>query len=501
MGEKLKQFRELCGEIHDLKIAAAVLHWDQQVNMPPGGAPARAQQVATLNQLGHGMLISEKFGAALEAAGEEVASLDPDSDDTRMVKRTLRDYKIAVKVPNEWVREFGLTTTLAFQNWHEARAASSFKDFAEMLEKIVNLRRQYSEFFAPYDHVYDPQLDFFEPGMKTAEVKAVFEKLRPQQVALVHDIVERGKPVDDAILHQKFSEKKQWDFGEEVVAKIGYDFERGRQDKAAHPFTISFHPHDVRITTRVNPQFLPTAFFGTMHEAGHAMYEQGVDVSLARTALAEGTSYGVHESQSRLFENLIGRSKPFLKAYYPKLQKAFSKQIGSVSLDDFYRAINKVEPSYIRVEADEATYNLHIMLRFDLETALIKGDLAVVDLPDAWNQKIEEYLGLEPPDDANGVLQDVHWSGGYLGYFPTYSLGNLMASQLWEKIEEDMPDIDAQIEKKKFGDLLAWLRENVHRHGAKFYPQELLKRVTGSELDPEPYMRYLRRKYSEIYAL
>jgi carboxypeptidase Taq len=501
MGEKLKRFRELCGEINDLARTAAVLNWDQQVSMPPGGAPARAQQLATLYKLAHEMIISEKFGAALKAASEEVASLDPDSDDARLVKRTTRDYAKAVKVPNEWVREFRITTALAFQNWHEARSASSFKDFAEMLEKIVNLRRQYSEFFAPYDHVYDPHLDFFEPDMKTAEVKAVFEKLRPQQVALVREIVEKGKPVDDSILHQKFSEKKQWDFGEMVVAKVGYDFERGRQDKAAHPFTTSFHPDDVRITTRVNPKFFSSAFFGTMHEAGHAMYEQGVDPTFARTALADGTSYGIHESQSRMFENLIGRSKPFWKAYYPKLQKVFSKQLGSVSLDDFYRAINKVEPSYIRVEADETTYNLHIMLRFDLETALLKGDLAVDDLPDAWNQKVEEYFGLGPPDDANGVLQDVHWSSGYLGYFPTYALGNLMASQLWEKIDKDIPDLETQIEKAEFGDLLAWLRENVHRHGAKFYPQELLKRATGSELDPEPYMRYLRRKYSEIYAL
>lgn len=501
MGEKLKRFRELCGEIHDLQAAGGVLNWDQQVNMPPGGAPARAQQVATLAKLAHEMAISDEFGAALEAAREEVASLNPDSDDARLVKRTTRNHNIAIKVPNEWVQEFSVTTTLAFQNWHEARAASSFKDFAEMLEKIVNLRRQYSAFFAPYDHVYDPQLEFFEPGMKTAEVKAVFEKLRPEQVALVRDIVEKGKPVDDSILHQKFSEKKQWDFGEKVVAKVGYDFERGRQDKAAHPFTISFHPDDVRITTRVNPNFFPTAFFGTMHEAGHAMYEQGVDGSFARTPLAEGTSYGVHESQSRLYENLIGRSKPFWKAYYPKLQKVFSKQLGSVSLGDFYRAINKVEPSYIRVEADEATYNLHIMMRFDLEIDLIKGDLAVADLPDAWNQKVEEYLGLEAPDDANGVLQDVHWSAGYLGYFPTYSLGNLMASQLWEKIEGDIPDLEAQIEKAEFGDLLAWLREHVHRHGTKFWPKELIKRATGSELDPEPYMRYLKRKYEEIYAL
>jgi len=501
MSEKLERFRELLGEISDLGSASSVLGWDQQTYMPPGGAPARAQQLATLGKLSHQMFVSDEFGAALEEARSEAAALDPDSDEARLVKRVARDFEKAVKVPSEWVGEFSLATNNAFMCWQESRAKASFAEFAEPLEKIVALRRQYADFFAPYDHIYDPLLDDFEPGMKTNEVQAVFAELRPQQVELVRQIVENGKAVDDSILHQKYSEKKQWDFGVDVIKQCGYDMERGRLDKAPHPFSTSFSRDDVRITTRVNPEYLPSALFGSLHEAGHAMYEQGVSEVFERTPLSDGTSLGIHESQSRLWENLVGRSRPFWKAFYPKLKKSFSKQLGSVEMEEFYRAINKVEPSFIRVEADEATYNLHIMLRFDLEIALMQGDIEVLDLPAAWNEKFEEYLGLTPPDDAMGVLQDIHWSAGLFGYFPTYALGNLVASQLWERIEEDIPDIAAQIEKAQFGDLLTWLQEKVHIFGGKFMPTELIKRATGSDLAAEPYLNYLRRKFGEIYAL
>ncbi len=501
MTEKYKRFRELLGEISDINSASSVLGWDQQTYMPPGGAPARAQQLGTLGKLSHQMFVSDEFRAALEEARTEVAALDPDSDEARLVKRVGRDFDKAVKVPSEWVGEFNLITGMAFKVWHESRAKASFDEFAEPLEKIVAMRRQYAEFFAPFEHIYDPLLDDFEPGMKTTEVQAVFAELRPQQVELVRQIVENGTPVDDSILHQTYPEKKQWDFGVDVIKQCGYDMERGRQDKAPHPFTTSFSGDDVRITTRPNPKYLPSGLFGSMHEAGHAMYEQGVSKVFERTPLMSGTSLGVHESQSRLWENLVGRSRPFWKAYFPKLQKSFPKQLGSVNVGEFYRAINKVEPSFIRVEADEATYNLHIMLRFDLEIALMKGDLSVSDLPAAWNEKFEEYLGLTPPDDAMGVLQDIHWSGGGFGYFPTYALGNLVASQLWERLQADIPDLEAQIEKAQFGELLAWLREKVHSSGGKFMPTELIKRATGSDLTPEPYLNYLRTKFGEIYEL
>jgi carboxypeptidase Taq len=501
MTERYQQFRELVGEVFDLDAVGAILEWDQQTCMPSGGAQVRAMQIATINRLWHEKLSGDEFYAALKAAKEETASLDPDSDEVRVVRHMEREVDRWRKVPSEWVSEFKRMTALAHQSWEEARANDDFAHFQPHLEEIVKLRRDYSDFFAPHDHPYDPLLDYFEPGMKTSEVKAVFDELRPRQVELVREIAERGAPVDDAVLHQGYDESRQWDFGIEVARTIGYDFECGRQDKAAHPFTTSFGIGDVRITTRFDPKYLGTALFGTIHEAGHAMYDQGVSPSLDRTDLITGASYGVHESQSRMMENLIGRSRSFWVGFYPRLQEYFPSQLGEVDLESFYRAINKVEPSLIRVEADEATYNLHIMLRFEIELGLLENKLSVADLPEVWNSKMEEYLGLAPPNDADGVLQDVHWSSGYIGYFATYSLGNLMASQIWDKMEEDIPDLTNQIERAQFTELLSWLRENVHQHGAKFEPLELLQRITGNTLSVEPYLHYLSTKFGDIYNL
>jgi carboxypeptidase Taq len=310
-----------------------------------------------------------------------------------------------------------------------------------------------------------------------------------------------GKPqVDDSFLHQPFDEKKQWDFGVEVITKFGYDWNNGREDKAAHPFTTEFGLKDVRITTRVAPDFLNSMIFGTMHECGHALYGQGVAPELDRTGLEGGASLAIHESQSRMWENLVGRSLPFWHHFYPRLQEVFP-QLAGVPLDKFYKGINKVQPSFIRVEADEATYNLHIMLRLEMEIAMLEGKVAVKDVPELWNSKMKEYLGVTPPNDAKGVLQDIHWSDGSIGYFSTYALGNLISVQLWEKMIQDHPDLVEQIRQGKFETLLGWLRENVHRHGGKFEPQELVQKVTGSKIDPAPYVRYLTEKYSEIYNL
>jgi carboxypeptidase Taq len=311
-----------------------------------------------------------------------------------------------------------------------------------------------------------------------------------------------GRPqVDDRFMSRVYPEQAQWDFGVEVITRFGYDWQRGRQDRAAHPFSIEFSLDDVRITTRFDPQHPASAMFGTMHEAGHAMYEQGIDLALRRSPLASGASLGLHESQSRMWENLVGRSLPFWKYFYPRLKEIFPTQLGDVDLMTFYRGINKVQPSLIRVEADEATYNLHIMLRLELEIALMEGSLAVQDLPEAWNARMQEYLGLTPPNDARGVLQDIHWSSGLIGYFPTYALGNLISVQLWESIQADIPDLDEQIEHGDFSALLGWLREKIHRYGAKFEPQEVVQRATGSKIDPKPYIHYLQRKFGEIYGL
>ncbi|TKJ29836.1 MAG: carboxypeptidase [Chloroflexi bacterium B3_Chlor] len=501
MGKRLDELRGHLGVVADLGAASGVLGWDQQTYMPSGGAPGRAMQLSTLSRLAHERFVRDEMGESLEAAESEIAGLDPDSDQVRLVRKTRRDFDKARKVPPEWVGEFSRITALAHQVWEKARAEADFSRFQPHLERIVELRRRYVDFFAPYDHIYDPLLDDFEPGMKTAEVKAVFDELRPQQIELVQAIAERGAPVDDSPVRQRFDEQKQWDFGMEVATAIGYDFDRGRQDKSVHPFTVGFGTGDVRITTRFDPNFLNTALFGTMHEAGHAMYEQGVNPDFDRTPLGDASSMAIHESQSRMWENLVGRSRTFWVAFYPRLQEVFPGKLGEVDLESFYRAINKVERSLIRVDADEATYNLHIMLRFELEIELMEGAVAVAELPEAWNTKFQEYLGLVPSDDAEGVLQDVHWSGGMIGYFPTYALGNLIACQLWAKIEDDIPNLKRVIERGEFGDLLGWLREHLHRHGAKFEPVELLSAVTGSGLTARPYLRYLREKFEEIYNL
>ncbi len=500
MEDKLNQLKALLAEVADLRAAAAVLGWDQETYMPRGAIEDRSHQLATLSKLAHQRFTAPEIGQLLDELEPLVAELDPDSDEARLVKVTRRDYDRATRVTSEWVAAFSLATSKGQHAWQQARAESDFQRFRPHLERIVELRRQYADFFAPYEHVYDPLLEDFEPGLKTADVIRIFDALRPQQVALIRAIAERPQ-VDDSFLYQSFDEQKQWDFGVEVITRFGYDWEHGRQDKSAHPFTTSFGIGDVRITTRVDPNYLGTALFGTLHEAGHAMYEQGVDRKLSRTPLAGGASLAIHESQSRLWENLVGRSYAFWEHFYPRLQEYFPEQLSQVSLEEFYRGINKVQPSLIRVEADEATYNLHIMLRLELEIALMDGSLAVQDLPDAWNSRMQEYLGLTPPDDAQGVLQDIHWSMGSIGYFSTYALGNLISVQLWERMAQDIPDLEAQIRRGEFAALLGWLREHIHRHGAKFEPQELVERVTGSKIDPAPYMRYLQRKYGRIYGL
>ncbi len=499
MTNAIQDLKTHLGEAADLSAAAAVLEWDQQTYMPRGGAEARAQVSATLARLVHERMTSARMGELLKAAADETAMLDPDSDEARLVKVTRREYERRRKVPTTWVEEFTRVTSTAEIVWEKAKTASDFALFRPHLERIVAMRREYVEFFAPYESIYDPLLDGFEPGMKTAEVVAVFSVLRPALVALVQKIADRASAVDDRCLQGDFDEGRQWDFGMQVLKRLGYDFQRGRQDRSAHPFTTSFSQDDVRITTRFHRDLVASALMSTIHEGGHALYEQGVSPSLTRTPMAGGASMVMHESQSRMWENLIGRSRPFWKVLYPGFQKIFD-EFAKVPMETFYRAINKVTPSLIRVEADEVTYGLHIMLRFELELALLKGDLSVKDLPAAWNQKMKEYLGIVPPDDARGVLQDVHWSGGAMGYFPTYALGNLVSVQLLEAAKAKQPQIAKDVEGGEYGTLLTWLRENLYRHGAKFESPELLRKVTGQSLEPQPYIRYLQSKFGEIYG-
>ncbi|HEY9076549.1 MAG TPA: carboxypeptidase M32 [Anaerolineaceae bacterium] len=500
MEEKINRLKFLLGEIYDLGAAQGLLSWDQQTYMPPAGSEDRAYILSTLASLEHQCWTSSELQTLLSDLKKQSANLDPDSDDYNLIRVAARRMDKYTQVPARWVAEFAQTTSLAHEIWAKARAESNFSKFQPALEKIVDLRREYASFFAPYAHVYDPLLDDFEPGMKTSEVREIFDRLRPQQVALVSAIASQP-PVDDSFLHQSFPEQGQWDFGVEVISKFGFDWQRGRQDRSAHPFTSGFGLDDVRITTRFVPGLGTASLFGTMHECGHAFYDLGLPRAYRRTPLLDGASMAFHESQSRMWENLVGRSKSFWEYFYPRFQEVFPVQVGNVTLDAFYRAINKVQPSFIRVEADEATYNLHIMLRLEIEIAMMEGSLAVKDLPEAWNERMKSYLGLTPPDDAHGVLQDIHWSGGMIGYFPTYALGNLLSVQLWECIQKDLPNLDDQIKLGQFNELLQWTRQNVHLAGAKYEPQVLAKRITGSTMDPQPYVNYLQKKYSEIYHL
>lgn len=500
MESRLQSLKAILAEVADLSGAAALLEWDQHTYMPPGGAEDRGNQQATLSRLAHVTFTSAEVGRLLETLEPHAAGMDPDSDDARLIRVTAREYRKRTRVPAEMVVELAQATTAAQQVWQDARAENDFARFKPHLAKIVDLRRRYARLFEPFDHIYDPLLDDYEPGLKTVEVKKIFFELRPPQVALIKAIADRPQ-VDDSFLRRTYDGQTQWDFGVHVITRFGYDWTRGRQDRSAHPFTTNFGLGDVRITTRIFPDSICAGFFSTLHEAGHAMYEQGVAPALARTPLGSGASLAVHESQSRLWENLVGRSYPFWQHFYPRLRESFPEPLGRVSLDDFYKGINRVERSLIRIDADEATYNLHIMLRLELEIALMEGNLEVENLPAAWNSRMAEYVGAEPTTDAEGVLQDIHWSGGSIGYFSTYALGNLISAQLWECIRHDVPDLDDQMRRGEFSALLGWLREKIHRHGAKYEPQEMVERVTGSKIDPKPYLRYLTEKYARIYDL
>jgi carboxypeptidase Taq len=496
---KFVELKSRLAEINDLENAFAVLSWDQQTYMPPGGAPARSEQLATLRKTAHEWFTSDETGTLLEAAAQETAGLAYESDEASLVRVAQRDYQKARKVPSKLVAELARVTAMATDVWNQARKQSNFALFQPHLQRIVELQIELAQALGYTDRIYDPLLDQFEPGMKTAQVEETFAEIKPHLVRLAREIGECKDLVDDSILHGLYDEQGQWDFGIEVIKRFGFDFMRGRQDRSPHPFTTGFSPNDVRITTRFEKDLLASALFSTLHECGYALYHLGLSPSLERTPLADGASYGIHESQSRLWENLVGRSRGFWEFFFPRLKATFTRQLAHVDVEAFYQAINRVEPSLIRVEADEVTYNLHIMLRFDLEKALLEGKLKVADLPEAWDAKMEEYLGLTPPNDAQGVLQDIHWSGGSFGYFPTYALGNLISVQFWGQALKELPDLPSQIEAGQFHALRAWLREKIHQHGRKFTPVELIQRVTGSGLQAEPYLTYIRSKFSDIY--
>ena len=496
----IARLNSLVRDVVDLRHAGSLIGWDERVCMPPGGVPVHGDMAATIQRIAHEKFTSDELGRALEDAAREAASLPPDSESTRLVKLTARDYDRATRVPSDYVEEHARVASAAHQAWKEARQQSRYALFQPHLEKVVRLGQQYAGFFEPVAHPYDALIDPYEPGILTSEIQAMFDVLRPRQVELVREIQEH--PLDEpAFMRASYDESTMLAFSSDVISAFGFDWQRGRQDKSTHPFATPIGADDVRITTRFDPRNPFEMLFSTMHEAGHALYEQGVGTLWARTLAGGGASLGVHESQSRLWENVIGRSRPFWQHFFPLLQQRFPSQLGGVTLDTFHRGINRVKRSLIRVEADEVTYNLHVMLRVEIEIALLTGEVSTHDAPEYWNAKMKEYLGVAPDTDASGILQDMHWSIGLFGYFATYTLGNLISVQLWETYKHDDPLWMERIQQGEFGPLREWLRGSVHQHGRSYQPRDLVMRVTGQSVSTVPYLDYLQTKYGELYGL
>lgn len=501
MQKQLDELKTRLGEIFDLEHIGALLGWDEATYMPPGGAAARGRQSALLGRLSHEKSIDPQIGRLLDDLRPYEESLPYDSDDASIIRVARRDYERAIKIPPQFIAEIYEHGSKSYNTWVQARPENNFKALEPLLEKGVDLSRRLADFFPGYEHIADPLIDFADYGMKATTLRTLFAQLRRELVPIVQSITSQP-PADDSCIKQHYPQADQLAFGLEVIKQLGFDFNRGRQDLTHHPFMTKFSLGDVRITTRVKEEDLSESLFSTIHESGHAMYEQGFRKELEGTPLANGVSAGVHESQSRTWENLVGRSLGFWEYFYPKLQAKFPGQLKGVSLDTFYRAVNKVQRSLIRTDADEVTYNLHVMIRFDIELALLEGNLLVRDLPEYWHVRYNADMGLRAPDDRDGVMQDVHWfSGPVGGSFQGYTLGNIIGALFFSQALKAHPDIPAQMAQGKFDTLHTWLVENVYQHGCKFTANELIERVTGSPLTIDPYIAYLKSKYGELYKL
>ena len=501
MRPELDELKSRLFEVYDLSMAESLLRWDQTTYMPRGGAEARGRQLALLGRINHQRLTDPAIGRLLDRLEPWAEGLPRDSDEYALVRATRRKFDRAARVPTALISEFTEHSARSYQAWTAARPADDFASVRPILEKTLELSRRLADCFPGYEHPADPLIDEYDPGLKTASVRALFADLRTRLVPLVRAITSRP-PADDSCLHQRAEAAKQLAFGEQVIRAYGYDFDRGRQDLTHHPFMTKFSLGDVRITTRARENVVTDALFSTLHESGHAMYEQGIDPAYEGTPLAEGASAGVHESQSRLWENLVGRSRGFWEHFYGSIQEAFPAALAKVPLDTFFRAINKVQRSLIRTDSDEVTYNLHVMLRFDIECELLDGRLAVKDLPRVWRERFESDLGVRVPDDRDGVLQDVHWYAATIGgVFQGYTLGNILSAQIYEAAVAARPGIPADIARGRFDTLHGWLREHVYVHGSKFLPDDLIRRATGKPMTVEPYLNYLWGKYQPLYGL
>ncbi len=494
-GGRFDELLERLGAVSDLERALFLLGWDEETKMPRGGAVARAEQRATLARIAHELGTAPELGELLEELRGFETENAPESFEASVIRVTRRDYEKERRIPSALRAEMTRAASLGYRGWLEAREARDYELFRPHLERRIELTRQYVACHEPYEDPYDVLLDDHEPNMRTVEVEAVFDRLRDGLVRLVAGF---GEPVDDSCLYGDFPPERQRAFAREMLARWGMDDDAWRLDDTVHPFATSIAHTDIRLTTRLFPDNV-TGILSCLHEFGHGLYERQVDPRYFRTPLASGASSAFHESQSRLWENVVGRALSTWQFFYPRLQEMFPERLANVPVEEFHRALNRVAPSTVRVEADEVTYSLHVILRFELEREMLAGAVTPADLPEAFDAKVRDYLGVVPADVVDGVLQDVHWSDSSFGYFPTYALGNVISIQLWDRLSQDLGDLDSEFERGEFGSLREWLGENVHRWGRTFEPPELLERAAGGPLDPEPYLRYLEEKVEKLY--
>lgn len=491
------KYQETMRKIADVQYAAAVLNWDQETYMPPKGAEFRAQQLSTLAGIHHELATSEELGKLLETLHTDESLSQKEK---RNVRQSLKNYRDSKKYTTAFVMEMSKTVSEAFQSWQKAKAANDFSLYGPFLKKLVKLKREEAQTLGYKEHVYDALLDQYEPGAKTADLEQLFADVREQLVSFVKKIAEKPQN-PDSFMYFGYDKDKQWKFGVELLSNMGYDFQAGRQDVSSHPFTTNFSSQDVRVTTRTNEHDLNEMIWSCIHEGGHALYEQGLPASEYGLPSGEYISLGIHESQSRLWENNVGRSQGYWKAHFPRLQELFPDNLRTVGFNDFYKAMNIVKPSLIRTSADELTYHFHVLIRFELEKALIEGSIEVEQLPAAWNAKYKEYLGIDVPGDAQGVLQDIHWSHGSFGYFPTYSLGSFYAAQFFSQAQKEVKGLSEEIEKGNMKPLLDWLREKVHKYGKFYTAEELCVEITGEKLNFKYFMNYAEEKYKGLYGI
>ncbi|MBL0147064.1 MAG: carboxypeptidase M32 [Chitinophagaceae bacterium] len=484
-------------KIADIKYATAVLQWDQETYLPPKGAEARGRQIATLTEIAHEQFTEEAFGNLLQ----ELLSKDNLSGkQKRNVQLSLEDYTKSKKLPSAFIRQMSEAVNKSFHAWMDARKQNSFAVFQQPLNDIIELKRQEADLLGYQHHPYNALMNDYDKGLTVAITDKIFNDLKPQLIHLLNRI--KVKPqVGNSFLHQHFNKNEQWKFGLEILDAIHFDKQAGRQDISEHPFTINFCSSDVRVTTRIDENDFGNMTWSCLHEGGHALYEQGLSESEYGLPLGEYCSLSIHESQSRLWENNVGRGKAFWQHHYKLAQQTFGKQFAAISADDFYRAINKVEPSFIRTEADELTYHLHVMIRYEIEKMLIEGSISTKDIPAYWNEHYEKYMGIKVPDDKNGCLQDVHWSHGSFGYFATYSLGSLYAAQLYAAILKENVSVETEIGEGNVQTVLNWLRKNIHAYGRYFTSEELCKQATGETLNSNYFTKYANDKYGKIYNL